>query len=321
MLIPPWSGASRWVRGRFVLGAWAARQWIAPPVDPIAERLQRATAGGSSPSPGSRPLYTRDSSLHSVGARVLAALAKVARPSAADELQRVRAQLEHAGLRGPHTLEVYYGARLALALALAGAFLLVDAALVNPLPHSSAAVVGWRRWGSLLPASGCDRAWRRGNGRSLAGCPTRSTCWSPASSRAWAWRRRWPAWWRRLAWGAPLLADELQLAMLEIRAGVARGEAFRRLAARTGLEELRNLAATLIQTELFGTSVARALRVQSAGMRVRRTQRAEEKAATVATRMLLPLILCVLPSLFAVIMGPAAVRIIRMLLPSLAGEQ
>jgi tight adherence protein C len=125
---------------------------------------------------------------------------------------------------------------------------------------------------------------------------------------------------QEVALNAPILAGELQQTMLEIRAGVARGEAFRRLAARTGLEELRSLAATLIQTELFGTSISRALRVQAAGMRVRRTHRAEEKAATVATKMLIPLILCILPSLFSVIMGPAAVRIVRTLLPSLGAQ-
>ncbi|HEX9101516.1 MAG TPA: type II secretion system F family protein, partial [Polyangia bacterium] len=120
---------------------------------------------------------------------------------------------------------------------------------------------------------------------------------------------------------SPLLAGELRLTTNEMNAGVVRADAFRRLADRTGLEELRSLSAMLIQTEMFGTSIARALRVHSSGLRVRRTHRAEEKAATVSVKMMLPLILCILPALFCVILGPAVVRIMTILLPTLGGHQ
>lgn len=96
-----------------------------------------------------------------------------------------------------------------------------------------------------------------------------------------------------------------------------RSEAFRRLAERTGVDDLKQLSATLTQTEMFGTSIATALRVQAEGMRVRRMQRAEEKAAMVGVKMSLPLVFNILPSLFAVIIGPAAVNIIEILLPRL----
>src|SRR5207253_1295665 len=78
-----------------------------------------------------------------------------------------------------------------------------------------------------------------------------------------------------IAPSAPELATELRLTTLEIQAGVPRAEAFRRLATRTGLEELRGLSAMIIQTELFGTSIAQGLRVHSSTMRTRRTHRAE----------------------------------------------
>jgi tight adherence protein C len=93
---------------------------------------------------------------------------------------------------------------------------------------------------------------------------------------------------------------------------VPRGEAFRRLAARTGVEDIKNLSSIVIQTEIFGTSIAKSLRVMSETMRVKRMQRAEEKAAMVAVKMTMPLILNIMPALFAVLMGPAAVRIFRM---------
>jgi tight adherence protein C len=118
---------------------------------------------------------------------------------------------------------------------------------------------------------------------------------------------------------APLLSAELSQTSLEMRAGIARGDGFRRLANRTGVEELRNLAAVIIQTELFGTSIAHSLRVMADSMRIRRTQRAEERAATVGVKLTIPLIFCIIPALFAVLMGPAAVQIIRTLLPTLRG--
>ena len=109
---------------------------------------------------------------------------------------------------------------------------------------------------------------------------------------------------------APLLAQELKQTMLEIQAGVKRSDAFHRLSTRTGVEDLKSLSAMIIQTEMFGTSVSRALRVHSEGMLTKRMQRAEEKAAMVSVKMTVPLILFILPSLMVVVMGPAALMII-----------
>jgi len=106
-----------------------------------------------------------------------------------------------------------------------------------------------------------------------------------------------------------VLSSELALTFLEAKAGVRRTDAFRRLADRTGVRDLKTLAATLNQTDLFGTSVARALRIQAEGMRVRRMQRAEERAAVLSAKMSIPLVLCFMPALFAVLIGPAWVSI------------
>jgi len=92
---------------------------------------------------------------------------------------------------------------------------------------------------------------------------------------------------------------------------VPRADGFRRLAERTGVEDLRALSAMLIQTDMFGTSIAKALRTHGESMRIRRAQRAEEKAAMVSVKMTIPLILCILPSLIAVVMGPAVAMIIK----------
>ena len=132
-------------------------------------------------------------------------------------------------------------------------------------------------------------------------CPTRWICWSPASRPVCRWTPRWRACAQELELVAPILAHELKQTLLEIQAGVRRSDAFHRLSNRTGVEDLRTLSAMIIQTELFGTSVSRALRVHAEGMRTKRMQLAEEKAAMVSVKMTIPLIMCILPSLFAVV--------------------
>lgn len=110
-----------------------------------------------------------------------------------------------------------------------------------------------------------------------------------------------------------IVASEFYLTTLEIRAGAGRSQAMRNLALRIDLEDLSSLAAMLIQADRFGTSIAEALRVQSELMRGRRMQRAEEAAAKVPTKILLPLILLVFPALMIVLLGPAVLRIMDVL--------
>lgn len=109
------------------------------------------------------------------------------------------------------------------------------------------------------------------------------------------------------------MSEELGLVNLEIRAGAPRDEALRTLGERSGVEDLRALATMLIQTDRFGTSVAQALRTHADSLRTRRRQRAEETAAKTAIKMLFPLVLFIFPSLFIVILGPAAIQILRTL--------
>lgn len=108
---------------------------------------------------------------------------------------------------------------------------------------------------------------------------------------------------------APLLSSELSITFFEAQAGLSRRESFRRLAERTGVDDLRQLAAVLTQTEIFGTSIARALRVHSDGMRIIRMQHAERKAGMVSVKMTFPLVLCILPTVIGVVLGPAIVSI------------
>jgi len=118
----------------------------------------------------------------------------------------------------------------------------------------------------------------------------------------------------------PALADELRLRNLEVNMGRSRSDALRNLADRTGVEDLKALIAILIQTDKFGTSVGQALRTFSESLRVKRRQRAEEQAAKLAIKMVVPMVLFIFPGVFIVIVGPAFIAIIRDLLPTLSGN-
>jgi len=118
----------------------------------------------------------------------------------------------------------------------------------------------------------------------------------------------------------PALADELRLRNLEVNMGRSRSDALRNLAERTGVEDLKALIAILIQTDKFGTSVGQALRTFSESLRVKRRQRAEEQAAKLAIKMVVPMVLFIFPGVFIVIVGPAFIAIIRDLLPTLSGN-
>lgn len=115
----------------------------------------------------------------------------------------------------------------------------------------------------------------------------------------------------------PDIADEFTVVNLELRAGKRRADALHDLGDRTAVEDLKKLVAVLIQADRFGTGIAQSLRGHSEYMRAMARQRAEEKAAKIAVKLVFPIFFCILPSLFVVTVGPVAVKLVRDLLPML----
>ncbi len=111
----------------------------------------------------------------------------------------------------------------------------------------------------------------------------------------------------------PSMAHELRTIATEIRAGKPRIEAFQNFAKRTKLDDVRALVSMLIQTDRFGTSIAQALRTHADTLRTKRRQRAEERAGKVGVKLVFPLVLCMLPALYVVCLGPVGVRMYRAL--------
>lgn len=117
----------------------------------------------------------------------------------------------------------------------------------------------------------------------------------------------------------PLLAEQFGSVVLELRAGRSREDALRRMADRAGADEIRSFATLLIQSTKLGSSIAQTLRVYAAEMREKRRMRAEEKAHRLPVLLSIPLVACMLPVMIGVLMLPAAIRVIRSLVPAMTG--
>jgi tight adherence protein C len=114
-----------------------------------------------------------------------------------------------------------------------------------------------------------------------------------------------------LALSYPALAAELEMIGKETRAGKPRMEAFKNFAERTKVDDVRSLVAMLVQTDRFGTSLGQALRTHADVARTKRRQRAEEKAAKLGIKLLFPLVFCLFPAFYVLVLGPSMVRIYR----------
>jgi tight adherence protein C len=301
----PWQLVAAGAAGMVALAAAVLgfrRMFPAP--SEVALRLER-TVGRAEPV--ERLADTDGRSLSGI----LRPLAWIVRPSKAEELTRLRQKLIQAGLRGPRAMEVFLAFKVILAAVLTLVFVQINSRLQDRLtfPFDIAVAVWICGAGFFLP-----HLWLRSKALARQLLMTNSlpdamdlmvTCVESGLSLDASISRVA----QEIGLAAPVLGSELNLTFLEIQAGIRRADAFRRLAERTGVDELRSLSAMLIQTEMFGTSVARAMRVHSEGMRTRRMQKAEEKAAMVGVKMTIPLVLCILPALMAIIVGPAVVSI------------
>ncbi len=116
-----------------------------------------------------------------------------------------------------------------------------------------------------------------------------------------------------------VISEEFGIANMQLQMGRGRTQVLQELGIRSGVDELRALASILIQADKFGSSIAQALRVQSDSMRTRRKQIAEEKAAKTAVKLIFPLVLFIFPGIFVVLVGPAAITMVREMLPVMGG--
>lgn len=242
---------------------------------------------------------------------MLQVLGERAASHAEDERAQERSRLLQAGYLGANAPAIYWGIRIALPLALmAAAMGLVPFTGTTGLIFAAvAAGFGW-----LIPTFWVDGRIRRRQTELRRALPDMLDLLVTAVEAGLGLNQAMVRVGTEIRHVSPAMAQELAMVNLEIRAGKPREEALRALGDRTGVEDLRSLAAMLIQTDRFGTSVTQALRVHSETMRVKRRQAAEEAAAKTTVKILFPLLVCVFPAIFVVILGPAAINIYRVLI-------
>lgn len=230
-------------------------------------------------------------------------------------------RLIYAGFRSPNALQTFYGMKFVLAASLPAVFLAASAWLPD-LSTFQIVLISFllAAFGMLLPGIALDHIVTRRMTKLRHGFPDALdllvVCVESGLGLAAAIQRVAD----ELGVSHPELATELALVNAEIRAGVDRSRALRNLTDRTGLEEIRGLVGLLVQTMRFGTSIADTLRVYSDEFRDRRMQKAEEQAAKIGTKLIFPLVLCLFPSFFTVVIGPAVIRLIDVFRVMAAGS-
>ena len=230
-------------------------------------------------------------------------------PLSTADVSRTRAWMIQAGLRDAMHVNYYFGARILLA-AVGFAVVALFSGFDNPF-----LLIGLPGLGFFLPRFVLKRMIRDRQQRIRLALPDALDLTVICVEAGLALDQALMRVGQDLHHAHPDLSDEFHLVNLEMRAGKPRADALRNLVDRTGVDDIRSLVGTLIQTDRFGTSVAQALRVHSDSLRTERRQRAEEQAAKTTIKMVPPLVIFVLPSIIFVTIGPAVISLIRQLGP------
>jgi tight adherence protein C len=240
--------------------------------------------------------------------RLASPLSRLVPPSAA-EAKKLQKQLMQAGMRSPNAPAMYRAIQLVTMAALPAIVALACAVMSRPVKNAVLYVLFAFVIGFFLPRYVLQRMirsrqqlvrWGLADALDLmvisieAGLGLNAAMMKVSSE---------------LKDVHPDISEEFELANLEIRVGRERDEALRNLADRTGVDDLRSLVAMLIQTDRFGTSIAKAIRAFSDSLRTKRRQRAEQAAQKAAVKLLFPLACFLFPTLFIAILGPAALQL------------
>jgi tight adherence protein C len=232
-------------------------------------------------------------------------LAKPILPESGDQRTRLQARLTHAGLYGRHAMGLVLGVKMILmAVPLIVGIGLAVFHIQSPLKCAMFALFGSAA-GMMVPGLWLDARKRRRQMNLRRSLPDALDimviCLEGGVSLQAAFHRVALA----LRSAHPLLAGEMNIIQREIQLGRTTGEALRQFADRSDLEEVRSLAAVVVQSEKLGASLVKALRVFADSFRIKRLQRAEEMAQKASTKIVFPTILFIFPAILFVIAAPA----------------
>ena len=278
------------------------------PQSAATERLKRLgqTTGNSAPVSVS---IAEEHSGERFAERVATPLSCLVPPSAA-EARKLQKQLMHAGFRSQNAPVIYRAIQLATLAGFPAAVALTCALLARPLNSAVLWILFAFVIGFFLPRYVLNRMIRSRQQRVRWGLADALDLMVISVEAGLGLNAAMLKVSSELKEVHPDICDEFEMANLEIRVGRERDEALRNLAERTGVDDLRSLVAMLIQTDKFGTSIARTIRVFSDSLRTKRRQRAEQAAQKAAVKLLLPLACFLFPTLFIAILGPAILQLI-----------
>lgn len=241
-----------------------------------------------------------------VAAAVAERLSKLATPSDEEQQHLLKQKLLHAGYRNRNAAEIFNGVRVALVFLLPpGALLLSSWGTFYMLGGAVLlAAVGY-----MAPMFVVNKRIETRHKKLLTPFPDALDLLVTSVEAGLALDMAFRRVADEISAAAPELSLEFQLVNHEVAAGVPRLEAFKHLAVRTGLAEIKSLVNMMVQAERFGTSIATALRIHGDLVRAKRMAKAEEEAAKVSPKLTIVMILFLMPCLLIVLMGPAAIRV------------
>jgi tight adherence protein C len=253
-------------------------------------------------------------------AKVSSRVAKFSLPSEDWNKSLLRVRFINAGLRNESAPAIYFASKTLLALALPALVMIFLSAQFNDTPriYLLCGVLMASAFGFYLPNGVLSQLVERRKRSLFEDLPDAVDLMTVCVEAGLGFDAALSRVTEEIGMKSQAMRDELELVLLELRAGSGRDKALRNLALRTGVEDIDTLTTMLIQADRFGTSIGDSLRVYTDNLRTKRRLRAEEKAAKISLKLLFPLIFFIFPSLIIVLIGPAALQAVRMLLPTMA---
>jgi tight adherence protein C len=292
------------------LGVWAMLSLIADRPINADERLKRVLNPNAARPDGSA-LSRQQDMLQAKFAEAAKRLGKSLKPTDEATLGKLRLTLLNAGFRNENAAAIFYGVKvlgLLATLSIAAPIVLSKLGLTQMglVAMGLGAAVGW-----YIPGLVIDKIKKKRMESIFLGLPDALdlmvVCVEAGLGLDLAMRRVTT----ELASSCPVLCEEFAIANFQAQMGRARKDVLRDLGVRTGVEDMRSVAAVIIQAEKFGSSIGAALRTLSDSMRLKRRQLAEERAAKTAVKIMIPLVLFIFPGVFVVLVGPAGIQIAK----------
>ena len=275
---------------------------VLPPDDPARERLARLWHDAKLAA----PQITFRQKQKERAERVLTDVGKFV-PSSTKETSRTRFLMIRAGYRKAESIYAFQGAKIILPILLFAVVWFTGLYKVNEILFVAMALL----IGFMLPDFWLTSRIKSRQRKIVLGLPDALDLLTVCVEAGLGLDQGVYRVSQEIALTCPELSEEFKLMNMEARFGKSRADAMRDLGNRTGVEDIKTAVAMLIQTDRFGTDLAKALRVHSDTMRLKRRQRAEELAAKASVKMVPALVFFIFPAMFVVILGPAVIQLMR----------